>query len=162
MNLYELTESLQAAMDSLTVDEETGEVTGFEAVDALDLAFEDKAEAYAMVIKNNLAFAAQGKQEMDNLRKRVKAAENKAAHLREHLAQAMMAVGKEKVTTPRAALSFRSSTSAVVEDETCVPDDYFRVETLRKLDKVAILQRLRNGGVIPGCKLQESRNLQIK
>ena len=42
-------------MDALRVDEETGEVVGFEAVDTLDAAFEDKAEAYAVAIKSLLA-----------------------------------------------------------------------------------------------------------
>ena len=37
-NLYELTTQFQAAMDALRVDEETGEVVGFEAVDTLDAA----------------------------------------------------------------------------------------------------------------------------
>ena len=47
MNLYEI----DAAITAL-VDPETGEVSGFEAVDGLDAAFEDKAEAYAVTIKN--------------------------------------------------------------------------------------------------------------
>lgn len=46
MNLYELTQEFATAMQAITVDPETGEVSGFEAVDGLDAAFEDKAEAY--------------------------------------------------------------------------------------------------------------------
>ena len=48
MNLYELTQEFATAMQAITVDPETGEVSGFEAVDGLDAAFEDKAEAYAV------------------------------------------------------------------------------------------------------------------
>ena len=52
MNLYELTREFESAMANIVIDEETGEASGFEAVDGLDAAFEDKAEAYAVTIKN--------------------------------------------------------------------------------------------------------------
>lgn len=162
MNLYELTGELRDAMERLQIDEETGEITSFEAVDALDVAFEDKAEAYALTIKNLLAFAEAAKAESKAVAERAKAAENRANRLKTHLAQSMAAVSKDKIVTPRAALSFRASTSVDVEDENLVPDDYFRVEMLRKLDKATILKKLKEGGCIPGCRLMKNRNLQIK
>ena len=78
MNLYELTNDLQRAMDALQTDPETGEVSGWEAVDALDVAFDDKAEAYALTIKNLLAFADSADAEADKLKARAKSAKNRA------------------------------------------------------------------------------------
>lgn len=162
MNLYELTNELQNAMDALQIDEETGEVTGFEAVDALDLAFEDKAEAYALTIKNLLAFNKQAKEESAALRKRAQIAENKANRLKEHLAQSMIAVGKTKITMPRAGLSFRLSRSVLVTDETLLADDLFRVKMSREPDLTKIRELLMTGRDVPGCTMQEKQNLQVK
>lgn len=162
MNLYELTNELQNAMDALQVDEETGEVSGFEVVDALDIAFEAKAEAYALTIKNLLAFNKQAKEESAALRKRAQIAENKANRLKEHLAQAMIAVGKTKITTPRAGLSFRLSRSVFVADEALLPDDCFRVKMSREPDLTRIKELLTTGKAMPGCELREKHNLQIK
>lgn len=52
MNLYQLTAEFQAALDALETVEETGEVIGWEAVEALDLAVEKKLEGYALAVKN--------------------------------------------------------------------------------------------------------------
>ena len=162
MNLYELTNDLQNAMDALQIDEETGEVTGFEAVDSLDLAFEEKAEAYAVTIKNLLAFAKSVKEETDSMKQRAKLAENKANRLKEHLAQSMIAVGKTKISMPRAGLSFRLSRSVLVTDEALLEDDLFRVKMSREPDLTKIRELLTTGQKVPGCKMQEKQNLQIK
>lgn len=162
MNLYELTEQMQNAIDSLIVDEETGEVTGFEAVDALDAEFEDKAEAYALTIKNLLAFSGSAKEEADKLNTRAKAAKNKADRLKEHLALSMNAVGKTKIETARAALSFRKSTQVQILDSEKLPDELCKIVTERKPDKTEIGKILKSGKPVPGAELETRMNLQVK
>lgn len=162
MNLYNLTAELQHAVDNIQIDEETGEVKGFEALDALDAEFEVKAEAYALTIKNLLAFAGDVKTESDNLRARGDAAKKRAEAMKNHLAQSMNAVGKDKITTSRAALSFRKSTSVSVLDDIKIPDNLCKIETTRKPDKTAIGKLLKAGESVPGAELVESMNLQVK
>ncbi len=162
MNLYELTTELQNAMDSLVIDEDTGEVGGFEAVDALDVAFEDKAEAYALTIKNLLAFAGEAKAEADNLKSRADAAKNRAEKLKQHLALSMNAVGKNKIETARAALSFRKSVSVKITDETTLHDDLWKVTMKREPDKTKIGKLLKSGNAVPGAELETKMNLQVK
>lgn len=162
MNLYNLTAELQHAVDNIQIDEETGEVKGFEALDALDAEFDVKAEAYALTIKNLLAFASDVKTESDNLRARGDAAKKRAEAMKTHLAQSMTAVGKDKITTSKAALSFRKSTSVSVLDDTKIPDDLCKIETTRKPDKTAIGKLLKTGEYVPGAELAESMNLQVK
>lgn len=162
MNLYELTTQMQEAIDNIVIDEDTGEVTGFEAVDALDAAFEDKAEAYALTIKNLMAFAKQAKEESDSLKKRADSAKNRAEKLREHLAQAMNAVGKNKIETARAAVSFRKSTAVNITNENAIPLNLWKITTDRKLDKAEIGKRLKSGEIVPGAELQTHMNLQVK
>ena len=95
-------------MDALRVDEETGEVVGFEAVDTLDAAFEDKAEAYAVAIKSLLAQAKAIHDEMDNLKTREAAAKRRAESLKNHLAQSMACL----LYTSRAARALAAFLSA--------------------------------------------------
>lgn len=162
MNLYELTQEFATAMQAITVDPETGEVSGFEAVDALDTAFEDKAEAYAVTIKNLLAEAAALKNERDNMKAREDAVKRRAEALKKHLADSMTAVGKDKIETAKAALSFRRSMQVSITNDVMVPDDLCVVKIDRKPDKTAIGKLLKSGEAVPGAELVENMNLQVK
>lgn len=162
MNLYELTREFESAMANIVIDEETGEVSGFEAVDTLDTAFEDKAEAYAVTIKNLLAEAAALKNERDNMKAREDAAKRRAEVLKKHLADSMTAVGKEKIETAKAALSFRRSKQVSIVNDELVPDDLCVVKIDRKPDKTAIGKLLKSGETVPGAELVENMNLQVK
>ena len=63
VSLYEISADFLKALDGLEVDEETGEITNFDAVEALNAQFEDKAESVACYIKNLTAFVADLKTE---------------------------------------------------------------------------------------------------
>lgn len=162
MNLYELTAELQNAMENIVIDPETGEATGFEAVDALDIAFDDKAEGYALAIKNLLAFADSADAEADKLKARAKSAKNRAEHLREHLAQSMAAVGKTQVETARASIKFRRSEAVLITNDSLIPEDWWKVRVTREPNKVEIKKHLKAGEVVPGAELETRMNLQIK
>lgn len=162
MNLFELTAELQNAMENIVIDPETGEATGFEAVDALDIAFDDKAEGYALAIKNLLAFADSAKAEADNMNARAKAAKARADKLKEHLSQSMASVGKIKIETARAALSFRKSVSVKITDDESIPDELFKVTVKKEPNKTEIGKLLKSGESVPGAELETKMNLQIK
>ena len=67
VSLYEISADFLKALDGLEVNEETGEITNFDAVEALNAQFEDKAESVACYIKNLTAFVADLKTEEDAL-----------------------------------------------------------------------------------------------
>ena len=161
MNLYELTQEFATAMQAITVDPETGEVSGFEAVDGLDAAFEDKAEAYAVTIKNLDAEIKALKNERDNLKAREDATKKRMEYMKQHLADSMLAVGKDKISTAKAALSFRKSMQVNITSDVMVPDDLCKVID-RKPDKTAIGKLLKSGEAVPGAELVENMNLQVK
>ena len=56
VSLYEISADFLKALDGLEVDEETGEITNFDAVEALNAQFEDKAESVACYIKNPVSY----------------------------------------------------------------------------------------------------------
>ena len=162
MNLYRLTNKFEQAMQAITVDPETGEVSGFEAVDSLDAAFEDKAEAYAVTIKNLAAEASALKNERDNLKAREDSVKKCMERMKQHLADSMLAVGKDKISTAKAALSFRKSVQVNITSDAMVPDDLCKVVIDRKPDKTAIGKLLKAGETVPGAELVENMNLQVK
>ena len=67
-----------------------------------------------------------------------------------------------KLETARNKLSFRKSTSLVVEDEKLVPRKYINKVVTEKIDKKAITDVIKSGKNVKGCYLQENYNLQIK
>lgn len=80
-SLFEITREYLEAFDRLEVDEETGEILNFEAVDALGGAFEEKAESVACYIKNLEAFIASLKTEESSMAERRKSAERKVDNI---------------------------------------------------------------------------------
>ena len=162
LSLYELTQEFATAMQEITVDPETGEVSGFEAVDGLDAAFEDKAEAYAVTIKNLNAEAAAIKAERDRMKEREDTIKRRMESMKKHLAGSMLAVGKDKISTAKAALSFRKSVQVNIVNDVEVPDDLCEVVINRKPDKTAIGKLLKAGEAVPGAELVENMNLQVK
>lgn len=161
-NLYQLTTQLQAAFDRLVIDEETGEIANFEEVEQLDIAYDDKLEACAIVIKNKLAFVESLKQEKKVLDERIKDTEKSIESLKKRLTYSMYAVGKDKLETTKAKISFKGSTSVNVLDESKIPYGYMTEKVEYKPDKVKIKQALENGQVIAGAELVSKTNIQIK
>ena len=162
MTLYEINEQYRQALDAVTVDEETGEIIGEEALEDLGDSAEEKWEAYAIVIKElrNDAFCI--KQEMDNLKKRYEAINKKAEYLKTALDNSMRLLDKDSLKTCRASITYRLSTSVNVIDQDALPKRFVRTKKIVEPDKTAIADALKNGFKVKGAELVTKRNIQIK
>lgn len=160
MNLYELREEYLKTLDSIEVDEETGEVLGMDLVDLLAGAFEEKAESVALYIKELLADAKAIREEEKALADRRAKKERKAEAMKDYLANALLALDRQKLETPKVALSFRKSQSVEITDDSLIPEDYIKYKPA--VDKTAIKAALKDGAFIPGAELRDAQNLQIK
>ena len=109
MNIYQIDQEILNL-----VDPETGEITDWDAFDALQMARETKIENVACWYKNLVAEAAAIRQEELNLQKRrkelEKLAETREKWLAEHLAG-------QKFETARCSITFRKTPKVQVEDE---------------------------------------------
>lgn len=161
-SLYEISADFLKALDSLEVDEDTGEIINFDAVEALGAKFDDKAESVACYIKNWAAFAGNLKAEEEALAARRKAAERRVDSMKKYLSSCMEAVGRDKVETAKARISFRKSVQVYVADEAALPADYVTTTVTTKPDKTAIKKAIQGGQTVAGAFLVENRNLQIK
>lgn len=154
MTLYEIN---QAIMDC--IDAETGEVIDTEALENLQMLYEDKIEGIALWIKNLTAEAKAIAEEVKNLQARKKAAENKVESLKGYLHYAL---DGEKFKTGRVSISYRKSESVVVPDNwEEVPSEYLK-QSDPTIDKVGIKKAIKAGIVVNNCYLEEKQNIQIR
>ena len=162
LNLYELnnmlTEALQVAENLL--DHETGEIPESWATFLDDIQMERDAKLLgcAALYKSWTREADAIKSEEEALRDRRKRVEAHAASIKGWMAQNMVA--GEKLSDARCVLSWRKSTSTEVYDSALVPAEYTRTEVI--VEKIAVGDALKSGEVVPGARLIENQNLQIK
>lgn len=155
MNIYEIE---QAIMD--LVDPETGEITDFDALDALSMARDEKIENVALWIKNLSAESKAIREEEKSLAERRRAAETKADSLQRYLDRIL---DGNKFSTPKVAISYRKSKAVQIADEDAfVKAGAYLILQEPKIDKKAISEALKNGTVIAGAELVERNNIQIK
>lgn len=151
--LYEID---AAIMDC--VDAESGEIIDEEQLNSLLMERSAKLEGVALWIKNLDSDAAAIRAEREALEKRQKAAENKAASLRRWLTEAL---GGQKFSTARVAISYKKSVSTEVDNES-VAKKWCKKKITYTPDKTAIKEAMLSGVKIKGCRLVEKQNIQIK
>ena len=160
MNLFEIKQSVMDAYNA-AVDPETGEIVdeqAFDALDELEMAFDEKVENIAVWIKDLKARAEALKAEKLAFEERQRKALRKAASLSEYLARVLN--GQKREYT-RAAISFRKSEALVVDDLALVPVGYLVMKE-PDVDKTRAKRDLKAGAVIPGVHVEEKSNISIK
>lgn len=157
MTLFEINKAILEF--DYEIDEETGEILNAEALDALQLAREDKIEGVGLWIKNLQAEAEAVKKEKDAMAERQRRLEKKAESLKDYLAYALQG---EKFSTPRIAMSWRKSESVLIPDEALLDDRFVNITMIKKPDKKLIKDTLKAGREVPGAELVTKQNLQIK
>ena len=161
MTLYEIDK-----MITDLADPETGEITDFEALDNLQMARDQKIENIACYYKNLVSDAEAIKAEKDALTERQKAAENKAARLKEYLSYALRG---EKFSTPKCAVTFRKTTSVNVDNPSAAiewAEMNGRKECVRykapEISKSELGKVLKTGQEVPGAALVEGLSVGVK
>lgn len=153
--LYELANELQNF--SLVVDDETGEITNLDELDALIMERDTKVENIALWVKNLTAEAKAVKEESDKLAKRASAAKNKADRLKAYLGENLAG---EKFSTPRVAISYRRTKAVSITSMAEIPERFTRLEI--KADKAEIKKAIDAGESVPGAEIEERTSVQIR
>lgn len=141
-SLYELTENYYQALDFLTDPEnDIDGQTLADTLESLDGELDDKiinVGKFIVSIENQ----ADGIMEAEKrMKQRRQALEKKAGWLRDYALSAMQRSGHNKITASDIALSLAKLPASVqVQDESQIPDAFWRVKTIREIDKTAIKQ----------------------
>ena len=158
MTLYHINEQIRKAIE-FGFDPETGEILDASALEQLQMDRDEKIENICLYIKDLRAETAAIKAEKDALDSRMKASSRRADSLTNYL-QNML--NGEKYKSAKCAVSYRRSASVEVLNQDLIPPEYLRTKTTVEPDKTAIKDALKEGTEIPGVRLDERQNIQIK
>lgn len=158
--LYEINEQiLRCVKDGdIVVDTETGEVIDAAALDALQMARDEKLTNIGKWILDLKADAKAIREREISLAERRKAKENKAEQLMDYMN--MILAGK-KFECADFKASYRKSQAVEVTDAEKIPAPYLIIQE-PKVDKAGIKKALKAGEEVPGAKLVERNNLSIR
>lgn len=129
--LYELKESYKQVADML-YEEEIDEQCIVDTLESIEGEIEDKADNYAVIIKELLADAEVCKQEKLRLEARQKSFENRAKLLKDRLEEVMRETGKIKFKTAKFSFGIQKNGGLaplwIDEDYSNIPQKYLKVE----------------------------------
>lgn len=160
MNLYELNEALRSF--EFQVDE-NGELLNADALDALQLARDEKIENICLWVKNLAAEIEALKAEAKNLTERARAKENTAERLRRYLAANL---NGEPFETARCKVNWRKTEKVEVDNDfitwALLNRDDLLTYSRPTPDKAAIKAALKAGEEIAGAKIVADKSMSIK
>ena len=160
MKLYELTQNymnLQALLEDETISQDIIEAAMKEVGDDI----EEKAQNYAVIMKNLEAEAAALEKEEKRLAARKSSLKNRNKILKDNLENSMKAIGKIKFKTNLFSFNIGKNPSSVnIDDENLIPDQY--IVYTKSLAKRAMLDDIKKGVIIPGVSLKQTESLKIK
>ena len=158
MNLYEINGSILQLAEML----ESGEIDETVYNDTIEsLGAEIAVEDVVKAIRNKQAEAEAIKAEADKLTDKRRRAEAAAEGLKNILLTYLTATQQKKVSAGVFAISRGASKSVEILNEAAIPEAYLIAQP-PKVDKKAILAKLKEGEAIEGAQLKESEFVTIK
>lgn len=169
--LYEISEQLERLITEsfinengeeteVSVDGVTGEVFDAAALNALKIAWKEKADAVGCFILNLNSDAAQCEELEKRARKRKEQMLKKAESLRQYLE--MNTPPDESYHGKYFDLKWVSSKSSYIENQDKIPKEYIKTKTETTVDKRKLLADLKEGKEIPGAVLKVNKKLAVK
>ena len=153
MTLYDIDESIAAL-----IDPETGEITDYDALDALTMAREDKIKQIIFALRNAEAEAVVIRCEIDRLGDKLETAERGVESVKKYLEYALRGEKYKDATT---SIYYRETEAVVVEEGATLPEEYLRYGK-PTVNRTAISEALRGGINVPGASLEKRRTMIIK
>ena len=166
--LYQIPEEMQQLL-ALAEDPEVEDINPEvfrNTFEMLEMDFEDKADAYAKVIRELEDRDAAIKGEVDRLTARRRNIQNSISRMKEALQGAMVSVGKPKFSTTLFSFGIQKNpASVVIDDEKRLPD-IFIIPQPPKIDKVSLKEMLKKGdnaAMFEGiAHLEQTEGLRIR
>ena len=162
MKLYELKSEYNQLIEkiNLIAEENDGEIpeTLSGEFDAIGETLSKKIVSCGCAYKNHIAEADAIDAEIKKLTVRKKIATNTAEWLKKYMA-ACVPVGY-KHSAPQVLISWRNSSSVVIDDPDLIVDDYCKIE--RTPIKSELKKAIESGENIMGAHIEQKQNIQIK
>jgi len=160
VSLYELETQYRVLIDEYT-DGEDFEAWN-ELLDELTGLIDVKITNIALVVKQLQAEETALSDEIKRLQEKKAARSAKVDRLKAYMLEGMQAAGIDKTTDVRAEVRIQKNPPSVfVYQDKDIPSDYWIAQE-PKLDKRAILDRLKAGDKVPGTELRQTVGVRIK
>lgn len=160
MKLYELTQNYINLQDLLE-DETIGQDLIEAAMKEVGEDIEEKAQNYAVIMKNLESEALALEKEEKRLAARKSSLRNRNKILKDNLENSMKAIGKTKFKTNLFSFNIGKNPPSVnIDDENLIPDQY--IVYTKSAAKKAMLDDIKQGVIIPGVSLKQTETLRIR
>lgn len=160
MKLYEITGEILELL-TMAEDLELDQKMIRDTMEGLDFEFEEKAEAYAKVVKTLEMDIAGLDEEIQRMTKRKATIKNNIDRLKRSLEGAMIATGKRKFKTPLFGFGIQKNPPSLnILDESKIPEEFW-IEQQPKLDKKAALAYVKENKV-DWAELSQTESLRIR
>ena len=160
MKLYEITGEILELL-TMAEDLELDQKMIQDTMEGLDFEFEEKAEAYAKIIKTLEMDITGLDTEIQRMIKRKATIKNNIDRLKRSLEGAMIATGKRKFKTPLFGFGIQKNPPSLnVLDESKIPEEFW-IEQQPKLDKKAVLAYVKENKV-DWAELSQTESLRIR
>lgn len=145
-------------------DLDLDEQTVADTLEAMAGDLEIKAQSVAHMVRAFEADAAAVSQWAKDAAARAKAIEARADRLRDYLSHCLDQAGIEKIDGPGIRISWRKSSSVVIDDETQIPLSLMVCPPAPapRPDKASIASEIKAGRDVPGAHVEQRRSLQVK
>jgi transcriptional regulator of heat shock response len=154
--------ALSQAYAQLLYMEDVDPQTIADTLESIHDEIEDKAENIAKLIRSILVDAEAIKIEETRLTNRRKALENRATYLKTYLQEQMELSKIDKVKRPTVTISIQNNPpSVLIEDESLIPSEYM-IPQADTIDKRTLLKDMKEGLIIEGCSITQTRGIRIK
>ncbi len=157
MNLYNLKENYNVALNNLFVDIDTGEIQGMEELQSIEDDIDSKLLNYGKYIKSIQAEHFAFKEEKKRCDFEMKKRDLKVSALKEIITQNLKS--DKKLEDSQCKLSYRKSQRLLIDDFDLLPNEF--ISFTPKVDKTLLKEALKNK-VISGASIKDFNNLQIK
>lgn len=157
-NLYEL-QGAYARIQSMI---ESGEEGLEDTLESIEGALEEKLESYAMVIRNIESDVEGLKSEEQRLAGRRKSMESDIKRMKTHMQNAISSTGEKKIQGEKFTFTVQKNPPSLnIVDDKAIPDEFVTVETVRNIDKKALLAKAKIEEV-PGVEIKQGESLRIR
>jgi chromatin segregation and condensation protein Rec8/ScpA/Scc1 (kleisin family) len=162
-SLYNLTAEFMQIAEQLEEMDLDSEIVA-DTLNSVSMPLEIKAENTIKYIKNLEAFAQARKEEAKRLNEQAAKDLKKAERLTNYLDSTLKLLDRKNLTAGLFQLTFKKGSEIVEIDETQLPKEFWKVETVEKpFDKPTLKKYLKEGLEIPGVKvIRNADKLVIK
>ena len=133
-----------------------------DTLEGLDYELEEKADAYAKVIRTLECDVDSVDAEIKRLTDKKKRIQSNISSMKRSLESTMIELGKKKIKTPLFGFNIQKNPPSVnILDESKVPDN-FRIKQPDKIDRKSIIAELKETGNTDWAELVQTESLRIR